>query len=51
MSRFTNDMEHITMALEQSLSQTITSAITIVGTLMMVYYSPFLTIFVILMLL
>lgn len=51
MSRFTNDMEHITMALEQSLSQTITSAITIVGTfIMMVYYSPFLTIFVILML-
>ena len=50
MSRFTNDMEHITMALEQSLSQTITSAITIVGTFIMMVYSALLTIFVILML-
>ena len=51
MSRFTNDMEHVNMALEQSLSQTITSVITVVGTFgMMVYYSPVLTVLVVLML-
>lgn len=51
MSRFTNDMDNVAMALEQSLSQTITSLISVVGTFaMMVALSWFLTIFVILLL-
>ena len=41
MSRFTNDMDSVAMALEQSLSQTITSLISVVGTfIMMVVLSP-----------
>lgn len=51
MSRFTNDMDNVSMALEQSLSQTVTSLISVVGTfVMMLVLSPFLTIFVVLML-
>ncbi len=51
MSRFTNDMDNVAMALEQSLSQTITSLISVVGTfVMMLVLSPFLTIFVVLIL-
>lgn len=41
MSRFTNDMDSVAMALEQSLSQTVTSVISVVGTfVMMVVLSP-----------
>ena len=51
MSRYTNDVDNVNMALEQSLSQTITSAIAVVGTfIMMLILSPFLTIFVVIML-
>lgn len=51
MSRFTNDVDNVNMALEQSLSSTITSLISVVGTfIMMLILSPFLTIFVVLML-
>jgi ATP-binding cassette, subfamily B, multidrug efflux pump len=51
MSRFTNDVDNINVALEQSLSQLITSAITVAGVfIMMLLLSPFLTIFVILFL-
>ncbi len=50
MSRFTNDIENVNMAFEQSLPQTVTSVITIVGTfIMMVIYSPLLTLFVVAM--
>lgn len=45
MSRFTNDMDNVAMALEQSLSQTVTSLISVVGTfVMMIVLSPILTI-------
>ncbi len=51
MSRFTNDVDNVNMALEQSLSSTVTSLITVVGTfLMMLWFSPFLTLFIVLML-
>jgi len=51
MSRFTNDVDTVNMALEQSLAQTITSVITVVGVFaMMLVLSPFLTLFVVLML-
>ena len=51
MSRFTNDMDNVAMALEQSLSQTVTSLISVVGTFtMMIILSPWLTIIAILML-
>lgn len=48
MSRFTNDVDNINIALEQGLSQLITSAITVVGVfVMMLVLSPFLTLFVV----
>lgn len=51
MSRFTNDMDNVAMALEQSLSQTVTSLISVVGTFtMMIVLSPWLTIIAVLML-
>ncbi len=51
MSRFTNDMDNVAMALEQSLSQTITSLISVVGTFsMMLVLSPWLTLIAILLL-
>lgn len=51
MSRFTNDVDTVNMALEQSLAQTITSVITVVGVfIMMLVLSPFLTLFVVLIL-
>lgn len=51
MSRFTNDVDNVNIALEQSLSQTISSSITVVGVfVMMLFLSPLLTIFVIIML-
>jgi ATP-binding cassette, subfamily B, multidrug efflux pump len=44
MSRFTNDVDTINIALEQSLAHMVTSAITIVGTfIMMLVLSPILT--------
>ena len=50
MSRFTNDVDTVNMALEQSLAQTITSVITVVGVfIMMLVLSPFLTLFVVAM--
>lgn len=51
MSRFTNDVENVNMALEMSLAQTITSAIAAAGTfLVMLALSPLLTVFIVLML-
>lgn len=51
MSRFTNDVDNINMALEQGLSQLITSTVTVAGVfVMMLFLSPFLTLFVILFL-
>ncbi|MEA4889422.1 MAG: ABC transporter ATP-binding protein [Clostridiaceae bacterium] len=51
MSRFTNDVDTVYMALEQSLSQMVTSAISVAGTfIMMLVLSPFLTIFAVAML-
>lgn len=51
MSRFTNDVDNVNMALEQSLSSTVTSLISVVGTfVMMLVLSPLLTIFIVLML-
>ncbi len=51
MSRFTNDMDNVAITLEQSLSQTITSLISVVGTfVMMLVLNWFLTILVILIL-
>lgn len=51
MSRFTNDVENVNMALEQSLSQTVMSLISVVGTfIMMLVLSPLLTTFVVIML-
>ncbi len=48
MSRFTNDVDNINIALEQGLSQLITSTITVVGVfVMMLILSPFLTVFVV----
>ena len=50
MSRFTNDMDSVAMALEQSLSQTVTSFISVVGTfIMMVVLSPLLALVAVLM--
>ena len=52
MSRFTNDVDNVNFALEQSLSQTVTSLISVVGTfIMMLVLSPLLTVFIVLMLL
>lgn len=51
MSRFTNDVDNINIAFEQSLSQTITSAITVVGVfIIMLILSPILTLFALLFL-
>ncbi len=51
MSRFTNDVDNINMALEQGLSQLITSVVTVGGVfVMMLLLSPFLTAFVLLFL-
>nr|WP_114296054.1 ABC transporter ATP-binding protein [Anaerobacterium chartisolvens] len=51
MSRFTNDVDNINMALEQGLSQLITSSVTVAGVfVMMLLLSPFLTLFVLLFL-
>ncbi|MBE7067197.1 MAG: ABC transporter ATP-binding protein [Ruminococcaceae bacterium] len=51
MSSFTNDMDNVGMALEQSLSQTITSLFTVVATfIMMLVLSPLLTVIVVLIL-
>lgn len=51
MSRFTNDVDNVNFALEQSLSQTVTSLISVVGTfIMMLVLSPLLTVFIVLML-
>lgn len=45
MSRFTNDLDNVQMALEQSLTQLITSALTFVGAIvMMVVLNPLLSI-------
>jgi ATP-binding cassette subfamily B protein len=49
MSRFTNDVDNVNMALEQSLSSTLTSIISVIGTFaMMLILSPLLTIFIVL---
>lgn len=51
MSRFTNDVDNVNLALEQSLAQSINSGISVVGTfIMMLVLSPILTILVVLML-
>lgn len=51
MSRFTNDIDNVSMALEQSLPQVISSAITVVGVfIMMLILSPLLTLVVLVML-
>lgn len=51
MSRFTNDVDNINIALEQGLSQLINSFITVVGVfIMMLLLSPVLTLFVLLFL-
>jgi len=51
MSRFTNDVDNVNLALEQSLSQAIISLITIAGAfVMMLVLSPVLTLSVVLML-
>lgn len=51
MSSFTNDVDQLNMALEQSMSQIITSAITVIGTFtMMIILSPFLTLVMVLLL-
>ena len=51
MSRFTNDIDNVSMALEQSLPQVISSAITVVGVfIMMLILSPLLTLVVLAML-
>ncbi len=50
MSRFTNDVESLRAFLSQGLSQLISSGITIVGSFaIMLYYSPVLTVLVIVM--
>lgn len=50
MSSFTNDVDLLSQALEQSLVQVITSLITVVGTfLMMVFLSPMLTLVMVIM--
>ncbi len=50
MSRFTNDVEAIRMFLQQGIGQIVSSAITILGSLfIMIYYSPVLTLVVLLM--
>lgn len=51
MSSFTNDVDQLNMALEQSMSQIITSVITVIGTFtMMIILSPFLTLVMVLLL-
>ncbi len=51
MSRFTNDMDNIAATLQQSLTQLITSAVTIVGVIvMMLTISPLLTLITIVVL-
>lgn len=50
MSAFTNDMEQLTMALEQSASQAINTLITVFGSFaVMISLSPFLTLLVVIM--
>ncbi|MBQ5994964.1 MAG: ABC transporter ATP-binding protein [Clostridia bacterium] len=50
MSRFTNDVESLRAFLSQGLSQLISSAITIIGSFcIMLYYSPLLTLLVVIM--
>ncbi|MBE6827001.1 MAG: ABC transporter ATP-binding protein [Ruminococcaceae bacterium] len=50
MSRFTNDVESLRAFLSQGLTQLVSSAITIVGSFcIMLYYSPILTLLVIVM--
>ncbi len=51
MSSFTNDVDQLNMALEQSVSQIITSLITVIGTFtMMIILSPFLTLVMVVLL-
>jgi ATP-binding cassette, subfamily B, multidrug efflux pump len=51
MSRYTNDVDTIQMALEMALPQAVTSALTVVGVfIMMLVISPLLTVLVVLML-
>ena len=51
MSTFTNDVDMLNQSLEQSVSQVIISAVTVVGTfIMMLYISPLLTGIVVIML-
>ena len=51
MSTFTNDVDMLNQSLEQSVSQVIVSAVTVVGTfIMMLYISRLLTGIVVLML-
>jgi len=51
MSTFTNDVDMLNQAFEQGISQIIVSAITVVGTfIMMLFISPILTIIVVIML-
>lgn len=51
MSRFTNDVDNVNVALEQSLSQVISSVITVVGVfIVMLVLSPVLTLAVVIML-
>lgn len=51
MSTYTNDVDMLNQSLEQSVSQTIISAITVVGTLiMMIILSPLLTLIVVVLL-
>ena len=48
MSSFTNDIDMLNMALEQSIDQILTSVITVVGTFaMMIVISPILTVVVV----
>lgn len=50
MSSFTNDIDNISMALDQTLVNLLTSGVTFIGTLiMMLVLSPFLTLLVLLM--
>ncbi len=51
MSRYTNDADVLRECISQSFVQLVSSVVTVVGTfVMMVYYSPLLTLFVIVML-
>jgi len=50
MSRFTNDVESLRAFLSQGLSQLVSSSITIIGSFaIMIYYSPLLTVLVVVM--